>query len=383
MRKVLVILGLVVAVLVSMGVVMLASAGSARGLSLYHDPYYFVKRQVVWLAFALAVVFFTAKFDYHYWRTLPWLTILFYVGVAVLLAAVFLFPKVNGSHRWLRFGSMRLQPSELAKIATIVCVSVWLDRIGWRVELFWKGAFAPCCVFGLLAGLLILEPDFGSTMVVGVVGVVLMFLAGTRFRYLCLFGAAGVAGGIGVLMTNANRMARIAAWLKGSESAGTDPGTTSQAAYQLQQAIIAIRNGGVWGVGFNNSMQKQYYLPEAHTDFIFAIGAEELGLIFSLVMLALFIALFVCGIIISLRATDRLGRLLAFGMTFLLVFQAVFNMGVVTGCLPTKGLALPFISYGGTNLITALFAVGTLMNIGAQIARNRGRPFPRVEAQRI
>src|SRR5574344_2239323 len=258
MRKVLVILGLVVAVLVSMGVVLLASAGSARGISLYHDPYYFVKRQLVWLLFSFAVVLFTAKFDYHYWRTLPWLTILFYVGVAVLLAAVFLFPKVNGSHRWLRFGSMRLQPSELAKIATIVCVSVWLDRIGWRVELFWKGAVAPCCIFGLLAGLLILEPDFGSTMVVSVVGAVLMFLAGTRFWYLCLFGAVGLLGGVGILLTNANRMARIAAWLKGSESAGTDPGTTSQAAYQLQQAIIAIRNGGVWGVGFNNSMQKQY-----------------------------------------------------------------------------------------------------------------------------
>ncbi len=139
-------------------------------------------------------------------------------------------------------------------------------------------------------------------------------------------------------------------------------------------ALAAIRRGGLTGVGFNKSIMKQAYLPEAHTDFIFAIGAEEWGLTFSLVLLALFIALFVCGMRIALRAPDRLGRFFAFGATFLIFFQSLFNVGVVTGCLPTKGLALPFISYGGTNLVTALLAVGILFNVGRQIDTSHPRP---------
>ena len=155
-------------------------------------------------------------------------------------------------------------------------------------------------------------------------------------------------------------MERIKAWLSGEESG-------SAAAYQLQQAILAFKNGGPWGVGFNQSIQKYNYLPEAHTDFIFAIGGEEFGFIFSVGVLLAYAVLLVCGILISMRAPDRLGRLLAFGMTLLLVFKAAFNIGVVTGCLPTKGLALPFISYGGTNMITALFAIGTLFNVGKHV----------------
>ena len=145
------------------------------------------------------------------------------------------------------------------------------------------------------------------------------------------------------------------------------------AAHQLNQALVAIQRGGLSGVGFNKSMQKQYYLPEAHTDFIFAIGAEEWGLVFSLVLLALFVVFFVCGVRIALRAPDRLGRLFAFGATFLIFFQALFNIGVVTGVLPTKGLALPFISYGGTNLVTALVAVGLLFNVGRQSQSSQPR----------
>ena len=142
----------------------------------------------------------------------------------------------------------------------------------------------------------------------------------------------------------------------------------------LNQALVAINHGGPLGVGYTRSMQKQFYLPEAHTDFIFAIGAEELGLIFSLVILVVFTVFFICGIRIALRAPDRLGRLLAFGMTFLVFFQVLFNIGVVTGCLPTKGLALPFISYGGTNLMTSMIAVGILFNIGRQIELPKPRP---------
>ena len=146
------------------------------------------------------------------------------------------------------------------------------------------------------------------------------------------------------------------------------------AEYQVNNALIAIQQGGLTGVGINKSRQKLEYLPEAHTDFIFAIGAEELGLVFSLVLLTVFTVFFICGIRSALRAPDRLGRLLAFGMTFLVFFQVLFNIGVVTGCLPTKGLALPFISYGGTNLMTSMIAVGILFNIGRQIELPKPRP---------
>ena len=197
-------------------------------------------------------------------------------------------------------------------------------------------------------------------MVVCVVGGLLMFVAGTRIIYLLGFGAAGIAVVGTFVLANANRMERIRAWLHGEESG-------SAAAYQLKQALIAFENGGPWGVGFNQSIQKYNYLPEAHTDFIFAIGGEEFGFLFSIGVLLAFVLILVCGIRISQRAPDRLGRMLAFGMTVLLVFQAGFNIGVVTGCLPTKGLALPFMSYGGTNLITAMLAVGTLVNIGRHV----------------
>ena len=185
------------------------------------------------------------------------------------------------------------------------------------------------------------------------------------------------------LSFNANRMNRILSWGKGMFGDAVVNATGAAvvlsdkeqaAAHQADMALVAIRNGGLTGVGFNKSYQKLRYLPEAHTDFIFAIGAEEWGLIFSLSLLALFVLFLACGMVISARAPDRLGRLLAFGMTFLVFFQAVFNIGVVTKCLPTKGLALPFISYGGTNLISALIAVGVLFNVGRQIELPKPRP---------
>ena len=153
-----------------------------------------------------------------------------------------------------------------------------------------------------------------------------------------------------------------------------------EANHQLNQALVAIRKGGEMGVGFGNSMQKQMYLPENHTDFIFAIGAEEWGIVFSLLLLALFVTVFVCGIVISAKACDRLGKLVAFGVTFLIFFQAMFNMGVVTGLLPTKGLALPFISYGGTNLMSAFISIGILMNVSRQSDLQRLREKSKMSA---
>ena len=382
MRRTLAILGLVTAALVSIGIVVLASAGGARAMTLYNDPNAFVKRQAMWLFFALMAMGAAIFVDYHVWRDRKWLTIALFLGVLVLLGVVFAFPKVNGSHRWLDFKriigvSIRLQPSELAKLTSVLCVSVWLERAGHLVTRFWRGAVVPCMIFGVVAVLLVFEPDYGSTMVVLSVGFTLMLLAGTKLWHLVSLGGIGFGVVSTLVWLDPNRRARLMAWLHGNEGDGGSEATRN-AYYQLQQAIVAICNGGVTGVGYNQSMQKQYYLPEAHTDFIFAIGAEELGLFFSLAVLLLFLAVFVCGTYVSMHASDRLGGLLAFGMTFLVSVQAIVNIGVVTGCLPTKGLALPLISYGGTNLISALAAIGVIMNVAIVTMRDDRRRSPRV-----
>jgi cell division protein FtsW len=363
MKKTLTVLLLTVVILLGLGIVLVATASNVRAQSLYKSPYAFFYRQLIWLGVATVVGFIASRFDYHYWKKQPILPILVYAGIAVALALVIcpgIRKEVNGSYRWLSLGPLSVQPSEFAKIAIVICLSVWMDRIGWRVTQFVKGAFVPACIIGVIAVLLLMEPDFGATMVVGVLGGGIMFVSGVRWLHLFLLGCAGLPPIIAMICLNENRMKRIIAFISGG-------GGDKTAAYQVEQAKIAFNCGGPWGVGFNESIQKYSYLPEAHTDFIFAIGGEEFGFVFTIFVVIAFIVLLACGVLIALRAPDRLGCLLAFGMTLLLIYQAAFNIGVVTDCLPTKGLALPFMSYGGTNLVTALFAIGTLINIGMHI----------------
>ena len=384
MRRTLNLLGISVLALLAIGFALLASASGVNGLRLHQNAYHFVIYQAVWLvAIAIPALLFTTFFDYHRWRRHTWLTVAAYVVVALLLCVVFGCREINGSHRWIILGPVRLQPSELAKIVAILALGVFLDRAGWRIELFRKGALPAVCVFGLFCALIIAETDLGSTVVIGLTGMAMLFVAGLKLRHLSLFGLVGFAAFAVRVATNANRLRRVVAWLPNEMATKVatylnlpelvQDEKTKNAIHQLNQALVAIQRGGLTGVGFNKSMQKQYYLPEAHTDFIFAIGAEEWGLIFSLVLLTLFVIFFVCGMRIALHAPDRLGRFFAFGATFLIFFQVLFNIGVVTGMLPTKGLALPFISYGGTNLVTALAAVGLLFNVGRQIDSSQPR----------
>lgn len=392
MKQSRVVLGLAVLALVAIGFVVLSSAGGPVGLRKHHDLCFFMKQQAKWLALAMPLFLGAIFFDYRKWREHPGLTVAMYVTIVLALCLVFGFRPVNGSRRWLILGPVRIQPSEFAKVAVVIATAVFLDKAGWRIELFWKGAARALALIGLPMLLAVLEPDFGSTMVIALSGGVLMFIAGMRFLHMFVLGAVGFVGVGSLLISNGNRMRRIAAWLPNSAkeilsswcpwlgdlTVSTED--AREANHQLDQALVAIRNGGETGVGFGNSMQKQLYLPENHTDFIFAIGAEEWGLAFSLLLLALFVTVFVCGVIIAVRSQDRLGRLMAFGMAFLIFFQALFNMGVVTGLLPTKGLALPFISYGGTNLMTALIAIGVLINISWSADLQREREKSKISA---
>lgn len=378
MRKsALFLFGLVVTVIVALGLVILSSASEANGVRLHNDAYFFMKRQFMYLAVGIVVAVMAAMVDYRIWRNHPWLAWLAFTVVMVLLMAVFAYKPVNGSHRWISLGPVRLQPSEMAKLMTVILVSIWLDRAGWRVELFMRGAFWPAVIIGVICLPILLEPDFGSVMVIGLVGFLMMFVAGVRFVHMLPFMAVGGAVFLYKVFTNQNRMARIAAFLGIKIDVGAEvmDEAAERASYQVKQALVAFKNGGISGVGLNQSMQKHFYLPEAHTDFIFAIGAEELGLWFSAGALFLFFAFFALAVYIARNASDRFGRFLVMGMTFIIFFQTMFNIGVVCEAFPTKGMALPFFSYGGTNLLCAFFSVGTILSVGIHSYRDRRRTF--------
>ena len=409
MNKTLLVLGLTLLGLLAVGFILLASAGevnskhtsfeqpsaqqsaelaggtqesAASSLNLSYkginerNPY--LVKQAIFFAVALIPFFIGFFIDYHIWQKWPMLTIAVYVVTLALLGFVLTQPEHKGARRWIDIGSMQVQPSEIAKMVALLATAVFLDKRGWKVERFWKGALPAAGIFGVITLLILKEPDFGSTVIVGTLGVTLMWVAGVKFLHLVALSFAGAVV-VGVyLVQNENRMRRLIPMLP--ESLGnklnamlnlpfdaTSAEKVKMALYQKEQSIIAIQRGGITGVGFNQSQQKYKYLPERHTDFIFAIGAEEWGLMLSLLLLALFVTLFVCGVIISLRAPDNLGRLIAAGITFLIFFQAICNMGVVSGILPTKGLALPFISYGGTNLVMSLAEMGVLFNVGRKI----------------
>lgn len=350
------VLILVVLGLLCFGIVMLASTSAIRALALYDDPHYFVKRQIIWLVLALIVGFFAGKIDYHRWRYLALPLLVF----TVLLLGVVLVPgigsKIGGSRRWLHVSHFSLQPSELGKFTLILSLAWWMAREQRHIKTFLRGALAPVILMGLILGPVFIEPDFGTTFLCAVVGMTILFLGGARILYLSIFSAVGLTGFAVALMHNELRKQRILAFL--------DPEKYAQTfAYHLEMSLRAFIMGGGTGVGFGESIQKHFYLPEAHTDFIFAIIGEELGVAATLAVLLLFAVLFFCGLRISWRAPDMFGRLLAFGIALMITLQALYNIAVVTGCMPTKGLPLPFISYGGSSLIVTLLGVGVLFNI--------------------
>ncbi|MDD5706253.1 MAG: putative peptidoglycan glycosyltransferase FtsW [Kiritimatiellae bacterium] len=373
MRRTVTALLCALVLLLAFGVVLLYSASCVQG----RNPNFYLERQAIWLVAGLALGCLAAYVDYRVWRNTAGLTV---VAVLILLGllAVFAFDKTNGSYRWVRFGQLGLQPSEFAKLGAIVFLAAWFDRIGPRVHSFWRGAAVPGLVLAVVVGLLLLEPDFGAALVTGVVGIAILLAAGTRWPYLIAGGFGGLAAFTALLWFDPVRRPRLYAFfdmLMGRE-------TVAEEAHQLTQSIQAFMAGGPWGVGLNKSIQKYHYLPEAHTDFIFAIAGEEFGLVATLGVVLLFTAILVLGVMIALRAEDRFGRLMALGLTVLLIFAEGFNIGVVTGRLPTKGLALPFISYGGSSMIASLMAVGLLINIGLRVGSEERRPM-RNALQRI
>jgi cell division protein FtsW len=357
-RKSAYILFLAVLGLLVIGIVMLFST-SAFARDSHGDVYFFIKRQAMWFGVGLVVCIFAALTDYHLWQRTWWL----WFAVALVVLALCYVPhigmRLNGSRRWIGWGPITVQPSELAKVAVIFFLAAWFSRYEKTDRKLLPGFILPLAIISLPAVLVLGEVDLGTTALIGTTAFVVMFIAGASPLWLGAVSLTGLGSLLIVATQISERMGRLSAFLHPQlfkEDAGL----------QQMQALIAWGSGGMEGLGLGNGRQKMLYLPYAHTDFIFPIVGEELGLRFSLLVVFLFVVIIVCGTMIALHAKDRFGLLLGCGVVSLLALQAAVNIGVTTSLLPNKGLPLPFISYGGSNLVACMFGVGLLLNIYRQ-----------------
>lgn len=357
-RKSAYLLFLAVLGLLAIGIVILFSTGAFAKDS-HNDVYYFLRRHAIWLGLGMVACGVGALVDYHFWERTWWI---WFACALVGLALCFLPPfrhKINGSWRWLEFHGITCQPSEFAKIAAVFFLAFWFSRYEGESRQLWRGFLIPMAIVGLLLALIITEVDLGTTVLIGATSFVVMFIAGTNLIFLGALSLGGVGAILYLATQIAERHSRLLAFLHPEDYKLT-------AGLQQMQALIAWGSGGIEGLGLGNGRQKMSYLPYAHTDFIFPIVGEELGLRFSLLVIFLFVLVIVCGMAIAIHARDRFGLLVASGIVSLIAFQAAINIGVVTSLLPNKGLPLPFVSYGGSNLVVALFSVGLLLNIYRQ-----------------
>jgi cell division protein FtsW len=357
-RKSAYILFLAVLGLLVIGIVMLFST-SAFARDSHGDVYFFIKRQSIWFGIGLVVCIFVALIDYHFWQRTWWL----WFALALIALMLCYFPplgmRINGSRRWVGLGQLTFQPSELAKLVAIFFLAAWFSRYEKAGNNVIYGFLIPIAIISLLAGLVLGEVDLGTTALLGTTAFVVMFVAGANPLWLGIISFTGLGAILVVATQMSERMGRLSAFLHPQNF-------KEDAGLQQMQALIAWGSGGMEGLGLGNGRQKMLYLPYAHTDFIFPIIGEELGLRFSLLVVFLFVTIIVCGIMIALHAKDRFGLLLGCGVVSLLALQAAMNIGVTTSLLPNKGLPLPFISYGGSNLVMCLFGIGLLLNIYRQ-----------------
>ena len=356
-NSVLLVLGIVVLNIV--GLVMVLSASSVRSIDDKGSPWWFFERQLLWTVAGAIGFVIVSRVDYRRWRrwTVPLLLVSFTMLFIVLIPGIGI--KVDGARRWLGYGQFRLQPSEVAKLALLVfAADVLTRRVGHLGD--WRKSVRPIVlVFLGVVVLMMAEPDLASLMVIGVIVIAALVVGGVRARHLAVLAGFAVAGVSAFALMVPWRRARMLAFL--------DPWhDRSNTGYQVVQSLIATGSGGLTGVGLGAGRAKWRFLPAAHTDFIFAVIGEELGLLGCVLVVALFVLIAVVGIRTAARAPDRFGMILAAGTTAWIVGQALLNLGAVVGLLPVTGVPLPFVSFGGTALLSTMVGAGVLVNVARQ-----------------
>ena len=349
----------VVALLVALGVLMVLDVTYFYGWERYGDPFRFFRMHLISVAAGVTALIIASRVRLGlYGRAAVPAIAITVVGMLAVLSP--LGVSSGGAQRWMYVAGFSVQPSEVAKLAVVIYLARWLARNRDRIEEARFGLTPPLAVAGVVAGLLLLQPDFGTAVLVGVVLMTMLFVASVPLGRLGFILLGLVLATIGFTASKQYRLDRLLSFLDPSKDPLGD-------GWQLTQSLIAFGSGGVMGLGLGESRQKMFYLPAAHTDFIFSVIGEELGFLGALGVLVLFCMLGLCGVRIALRQADPFGRLLGFGVTALLVSEALVNTAVVLGLLPTKGLVLPFVSYGGSAMVVALASVGVLYGLSRKI----------------
>ena len=370
MRVAVTILAFCVAALLGLGLVMLYSSSMTQVGAQY------LKSQLTWCGLGLVLCVAAASIDYEVLKKVAWP--LFFFSLFLLLLVLLPLPhgltkKINGAHRWFILPGMRLQPSELGKIALIIALSWYCDRFQRHMATFKWGILFPVGIIAAMLALIFPEPDRGTSILLAAVSGSMLLLAGVRWKFIFPPALLAVAGLAVSIIHDPMRMRRIFSWWDLEQH-------KDGVGYQAYEAMIALGAGGWTGLGLGNGRQKLGFVPEHHTDFIFSIIGEELGLVATLLVIVAFVVVVLCGIYIAVRAREMFGTMLASGVTLLIGLQAAINIGVVTSALPNKGLPLPFISYGGSNLLAMLTCVGILFSV-ARRANQTSLSSPEVFAE--
>ena len=361
--------------IIAFGVVMVYSSSAVYAKHLYGSGTYFLIRQALFAAVGLLVLFVASRIDYHCLRLATYPILVLSVLLMVVVVAGF-GHTVGGATRWIRIGPINVQPAEVAKIAIIFWISYSLSKKRDNLRTFSIGFLPHMLMAGLLMLLCLAQPDFGSAVMIGLLTLLMLFAAGTRTGYLLGAIALAAPAGYFLIASSPYRLKRITAFLepfKHRQGAG----------YQITESLMSFGSGGVTGVGLGDSRQKLHFLPEAHTDFISAIVGEELGFVGMLVLCLVFSIVVYRGLSAAWNAFDDYGAYLALGMTLFIGVQAFTNLAVAMGMLPTKGLALPFVSYGGSSLLVNALAVGVLLNVSRPRTLSPETPRPKQRSRKV
>lgn len=346
-------------ILVGIGIVMIYSSSSIMAQERFNDSFHFLKKQGGFVFIGILLMFTVMNISYHFWKKMAYP----FVGLSLLTLLALHIPgsgiEVGGATRWLRIPFLSFQPSEIAKVVLVIYLAYSLSKKRKKIKTFSIGFLSHIVIISVFLFLIIIEPDLGTALTIGLLAMMMMLVAGTRLIYLVITAVFSIPVFIYHILHNEYQMRRIMAFINPWE-------TSTGAGYQIVQSFIAFGSGGLFGAGLGEGKQKLFYLPEPHTDFIFSVIGEELGFFGVLMVIFVFLVLITAGMRVALRAKDDFAVLLAMGLTSIIALGAIFNLSVVLGLIPTKGLTLPFISYGGTSLVVHLVAVGILVNIASR-----------------